>query len=148
MPRRHLLYFFTIRSNNLIPPKDCYVCTDMRIVPVGSPGKIWISVFGSSKWRIEIGLLGVTFYQDFNLFNCTNEAKSWWQPQIEATYMRNYHGDSLICLASHLIKPKWGRSNNWAVTRVFGSSIHQGGYSGVPAMPATILMSAYVLLFP
>ena len=63
------------------------------------------------------------FYRHFNLLNCVNEAKSWRKPKIEATYMRKYHGDSLISLASPLIKPKWGKSDNCAVRNLSCSSI-------------------------
>ena len=85
---------------------------------------------------------GDTFYLDCNLLNCTNEAKSWWPPQNEATYMRKCHGDSHICLASPLIKPKWDRSNNCAKQNYwFLDSIK------VVPMPATILLSEPQLVF-
>ena len=107
----------------------------MRIVPVGSSGII-LGYF----WFLKMmrGLFGDTL----NILDCSNEAKSCWQHQIETTYMRKYHGNSLICLASHLIKPKIGRSKNCTVTNLSCSSIYQGGSSGMPAVLATILMSA------
>jgi hypothetical protein len=46
--------------------------------------------------------------------------------------MRKYHGDSLICLVSLLIKP---------------ILFYQGGSSGMPAVPATILMSGSYRVF-
>jgi hypothetical protein len=68
----------------------------MRIV--GSSGEMLRSLW-FLKMRREKRPSDDTFYQDFNLLDCTNEAKSFWQPQIEATHMRKYHEDSLICLA-------------------------------------------------
>ena len=62
----------TVKS---IHPKSLPI-SDMRIVPVGYSGK----VLGSFWFRI--------FFQDFHLLDYNNEAKSWWQPQIESTYMR------------------------------------------------------------
>jgi hypothetical protein len=56
----------------------------MRIVPVGSSGII-LGSFWFLKMMREYRPLGGYFYKDFNLLDCTNEAKSWWQPQIEAT---------------------------------------------------------------
>jgi hypothetical protein len=79
--------------------------SDMRIVPVGSSGK-FLGSFWFLKMTRENQPFGGYFLSGFTLLYCTNEAKSWWQPQIEATYMRKYHGDSLICLALHIIKPK------------------------------------------
>jgi hypothetical protein len=86
------------------------------------PQAIFEDLFGSSKWHVKIGLLGNTFYQDFKL-SLHQWGKSMTAASNGATYMRKCHGDSLICLASHLIKPKWGRSNNCLVTRLSGSSI-------------------------
>jgi hypothetical protein len=63
------------------------------------------------------------FYPDFNLLYCFNESKSWRKPQIEAKYIRKYNGESLLSLASALIKPKWGKSDNCAITSLSGSSI-------------------------
>jgi hypothetical protein len=54
-------------------------------------GSFWFLIMSR-----KIGLLGDTFYQDCNLLDYPIEEKSWWQPQIEATYMRKSHGDSLM----------------------------------------------------
>jgi hypothetical protein len=86
--------------------KDINICyADMRIVPVGSSGNIcgfsWFL-----KMTREITLFGDTFYHNFNLLDCDIEAKSLWQPQIEAPYLKKNHGDTLVCLASHIIIPK------------------------------------------
>jgi hypothetical protein len=72
----------------------------MRIMRDGSSGNFW-HIFGASKGSVKIGLLGDTSYLDFNLSDYTNEAKSWWHPQIEAKswcsasnwakYLRKYH---------------------------------------------------------
>ena len=55
----------------------------MRIVPVGSSGTILGSLWFLKMTR-ENRPFGDTFDQDFNLVDYTNEAKSWWQTQIEA----------------------------------------------------------------
>jgi hypothetical protein len=57
---------------------------DMRIVPAGSSGKIL-----GSFWFLK--MTHDSFYQYVKLSDCTNEAKSWGQPQI----------DKLICIISH-----------------------------------------------
>ena len=95
---------------------------DMRIVHVGSSGKI-LGSFRFFKMLCANWPFGGYFLSVFYRFDCTNETKSWGKPQIKTTYMRKYSRDSLKCFASHLIKPKWGRSDNCAVTNLSGSSI-------------------------
>jgi hypothetical protein len=68
--------------------------------------------------------------------------------------MRKYHGDSLIFLASHLIKPKWNRSDNCVITRLYCSSISSRwflrraccacDYSHVCFEPLYLQVSSYV----
>ena len=55
--------------------------------------------------------------------------------------MKKYDGDSLIYLTSPLIKPNGGKNNNCTTKSLLVPQIHQHGSSGMPAVPATILMS-------
>jgi hypothetical protein len=93
----------------------------MRIVPVGSSGEMLGSLWFLKMKRENRPFWGY-FYPDVNLLDWTNELKSWWQPQLEAPYMTKYYRDSLICFTSHLIKPKWGRTDNCVVKSISGSS--------------------------
>ena len=56
----------------------------MRIVLVGSSGEI-LGYFWFLEMTRENRPLGDTFNKDLNILDCPDEAKSWWQPQIEAT---------------------------------------------------------------
>jgi hypothetical protein len=55
-------------------------------------------IFRFLKMTRENLPFGDSFYQDFNLFDCTDEEKLLWQPQIEATYIGIYHRVNFIYL--------------------------------------------------
>jgi hypothetical protein len=60
--------------------------TDMKILPVGSSGEL-LEALWFLKICVKIGLRGILLSGIYS-YRLTNEAKSWWQPQIDATYLR------------------------------------------------------------